>query len=165
MDNKTLGYVVGVAAIAVAAYAVYEWGDIGYVECTAKECKVAVLADDACSDDKKKADPPKLKVKTKGADIYWTAPNGYQFCADDGPKIKDPEVEKLYGSQFINRCKVASIPGSCVSTMPVCAQHYHWTSVGDIVKKFEYEITMTKTAANNIAGGPKCKIDPYIKNG
>ena len=158
MDKKTLSYLIGAAAIAVVAYAAFEWGDFGYQDCNGSKCDVTVVANAACSD--KKADPHKIKVKTKGADIYWAAPSGYQFCGDDGPKIKDPEVEKLYGSQFTNRCKVSTNPGSCVSTMPACAPFYHWTSVGDIVKKFEYEITITKTSDN-----AKCKIDPWVKNG
>ena len=160
MDKKALGYAVAAAAIAVAVYAAFQWGDFGYTECNGSKCDVEVSANAACTD--KKAEPHKLKVKGKGADIFWKAPNGYQFCGDDAPKLKDPEEEKLYGNQFTNRCKTTSnAPGTtCVSTQPPCATYYHWTSVGDIVKKFEYGITITNTASN-----AKCVIDPWVKNG
>jgi hypothetical protein len=165
MDSKkTLGYLVGAAVVIGGAYLLYQWGDFGYEECNGQQCKIAleaVASGPSCSD--KKAKPHRIKVTTKGADVYWQFADGspFRFCGTDAPKFKDPAEEALYGSQFTNRCKTDSLTGPCPASPPECSLYYHWTSVGDIVKKVEYEVTFT----TNPPTSAKCLIDPWFKNG
>jgi hypothetical protein len=160
-DTKTVGYVVAAAiagvVIAYVATRAVEFWDFGYEECKGQQCSVVLEATAECQD--KKAKPHKIKVTTKNADIYWTAPTGYQFCDVDAPRFKD-SGDNIYADQFTNRCKTNSTSGACPSPEPACSTYYHWTSVGDKVKKIEYEVPVTKTGTNL-----KCTIDPWVKNG
>ena len=167
MDIKTVGLAVGAAAVAAAVAWSVALMDSDFEDCDTQDCHVAALANLDCS--VKEAKPKKIKVKKQGADIFWWAPSGYAFCsANDGPRFKKPDGEKLYGDQFPSnmRCKATSAvvtpgtPFACPSPAPACAPYFHWQSKGTVNIKAEYDVTITNTQTNT-----PCTIDPWVKNG
>jgi hypothetical protein len=164
MDVKTVVLVVGAAAFASAAGTAIAQSDSEYEDCDEQACHVAALANEDCST--KEAKPKKIKVKKSGADIFWWAPNGYQFCVGDGPGFKRAGDDLLYGDQFpvTERCRTTTTSVNpafaCPTPQPACAPYFHWKSRGAAKVTIEYDLTIT-----NIRSKRKCTIDPWIKNG